>query len=111
MSTSGVEVSQQSSVPLLGFAGVTSLGEVIALGVDEIGNSGLNGELGVSVRVGRAERAVLGDGDHVGEAGGIAVHGGRTGEDDVVDIVFLHGTEQVDGAIDVDEVVIKGFLA
>lgn len=111
MSASGVEVTQQSGVPLLSLLGLALLGEVIALSVDEVGDRSLDGELGVSVRVGGTERALFGDGDHVGETSGVAVDGGGAGEDDVVDIVLLHGAEEVDGAVDVDEVVVEGFLA
>lgn len=111
VSTSGVEVTQQSSVPLGGFLGLTLLGEVVALSVDKVGDGSLNGELGVSVRVGGAQGAVFGDGDHIGETSRIAVDGGGAGEDNVVDIVFLHGAEEVDGAVDIDEVVIERFFA
>lgn len=109
--TGGVEVTEQSAVPLLGFGLVASLGGVVALGVDHVGDGGLDSELGVTVGVGRTQRAVLGDGDHVGEAGGIAVDGSRAGEDDVGDIVLHHGAEEVDGAVDVDQVVVQGLLA
>lgn len=88
--TSGVEVAEQSTVPLLGLGLVAGLGGVVALGVDHVGDGGLDGELGVAVRVGGAQRAVLGDGDHVGEAGGITVDGGGAGEDNVGDIVLDH---------------------
>lgn len=109
--TSGVEVTEQSTVPLLGLGGVASLGGVVALSVDHIGDGGLDGELGVTVGVGGTERAVLGDGDHVREAGGITVDGGGAGEDNVGDVVLHHGAEQVDGAVDVDLVVIQRLLA
>ena len=76
------------------------------MSVNEVGDGSLDGELGVSVRVGRTERALFGDGDHIGETSGVAVDGSGAGEDDVVDIVFLHGAEEVEGAVDVDEVVV-----
>jgi hypothetical protein len=54
---------------------------------------------------------VFGDGDHVGEAGCVAVDGGGGGEDDVGDVVLDHGGEQGDGAADVDLIVGKRDLA
>lgn len=111
MGTSGVEVAEQSAVPLLGFGLVAGLGGIVALSVDHVGDGVLNGELGVTVGVGRAQRALLGDGDHVGEAGGITVDGGGAGEDDVGDVVADHRAQEVDGAVDVDHVVVKRLLA
>lgn len=110
MSTGGVEVTEQGTVPLLGLGLVAGLQGVVALGVDHVGDGVLNGELGVSVGVGGAQRAVLGDGNHVGETGGIAVDGGGAGEDNVVDIVTDHGAQQADGAVDVDVVVVQRLL-
>lgn len=109
--TGGVEVAEQSTVPLLGLGLVAGLDGVVALSVDHVGDGGLNGELGVTVGVGGTQRAVLGDGDHVRETGGVTVDGGRAGEDDVGDIVADHGAEQVDGAVDVDLVVVQRLLA
>lgn len=109
--TGGVEVAEQSTVPLLGLGLVAGLGGVVALGIDQVGDGGLDSELGVAVGVGGAQRAVLGDGDHVGEAGGITVDGGGAGEDNVGDIVLDHGAQEVDGAVDVDQVVVQGLLA
>lgn len=109
--TGGVEVAEESTVPLLGLGLVAGLGGVVALSVDHVGDGGLNGELGVAVGVGGSQRAVLGDGDHVGEAGGITVDGGGAGEDNVGDIVLDHGAEEVDGAVDIDQVVVQGLLA
>lgn len=108
--TSGVEVAEQGTVPLLGLGLVAGLDGIVALSVDHVGDGGLNGELGVSVRVGGAQRAVLRDGDHIGEAGGVTVDGGGGGEDDVGDVVLHHGAEEVDGAVDVDQVVVQGLL-
>lgn len=109
--TGGVEVAEQSAVPLLGLGLIAGLGGVVTLGVDHVGDGGLDGELGVAVGVGGAQRAVLRDGDHVGEAGGIAVDGGGAGEDNVGDIVLDHGPQEVNGAVDVDHVVVQGLLA
>lgn len=110
MGTGRVEVAQQGTVPLLGLGLVPSLQGVIPLGVDDVGNGVLNGELGVSVRVGGAEGAHLGDGDHVREAGGIAIDGSGAGEDDVGDIVADHGAQEADGAVDVHMVVVERLL-
>jgi len=90
VSTSGVEVTKQSTVPLLSLSLVTGLSGVVTLGIDHVGDGGLDGELGVTVRVGRTQRALLGDGNHVREASGITVDGSRAGEDDVGDIVADH---------------------
>lgn len=109
--TSGVEVTEQSTVPLRSLSLVASLDGVVALGVDHVGDGVLNGELGVTVGVCRAKRALLRDGNHVREASGIAVDGGRAGEDDVGDIVADHRAQEVDGAVDVDHVVVEGLLA
>lgn len=109
--TGGVEVAQQSTVPLLGLGLIAGLGGVVALSVDHVGDGGLDGKLGVAVGVGGAQRALLGNGDHVGEAGGIAVDGGRAGEDNVGDIVANHRAQEVDGAVDIDQVVVQGLLA
>lgn len=109
--TGGVEVAEQSTVPLLGLGLVAGLGGVVTLGIDQVGDGGLDSELGVAVGVGGTQRAVLGDGDHVGEAGGITVDGGGAGEDNVGDIVLDHGAQEVDGAVDVDQVVVQGLLA
>jgi hypothetical protein len=106
VSTGGVEVTQESGVPLAGLGLVSGLDGVVALGVDDVGDGGLDSELGISVGVGRAQRAVLGDGDHVGEAGGISVDGGGAGEDNVVNVVADHRAEEIDGAVDVDIVVV-----
>lgn len=91
MRTSRVEVTQQSAVPLVRLSLVARLGRVVALGVDHVRDGVLNGEFGVAVRIGRAQWAVFGDWDHIREAGGIAVDGGRAGEDDVGDVVTHHG--------------------
>ena len=108
---SRVEVAQQSTVPFLGLGVIASLGGIVTLGVDHIGDGVLNGELGVSVGVGGAERAHLGDGNHVREAGSIAVDGSGAREDDVGDVVADHGAQEADGAVDVHMVVVQGLLA
>ena len=107
---SRVEVAQESTVPLLSLLLLAGLDQVVALGVDHVGDGGLDGDLGVAVGVGWAERAVLGDGDHVGEAGRVAVDGGRAGEDNVVDVVADHGAQEAEGALDIDAVVVEGLL-
>lgn len=111
VSTSGVEVPQQSTVPLAGLSLVAGLGGIVALSVDQVGDGVLNSELGVSVGVGGAQRADLGDGDHVRETGSVTVDGGRAREDDVGNVVADHGAQETDGAVDVDMVVVQGLLA
>lgn len=105
----GVEVAEVGTVPLL--VRLAGLLEVVALGVDVVGNDILNDGLGAAVGVGWADGAVLGDGNHVGETSGIAVDGGRGGEDDVGDVVTLHGAQQGDATADIDAVVLEGDLA
>lgn len=109
VAASGVEVPQQRSVELVtALAGLLGLR---ALSVDVVGDHGLDAELGVAIRVGGTERAVLGDGDHVGEARGIAVDSRRRGEDDVGDIVLGHALEEAERAEDVHAVVLERDLA
>ena len=67
-----------------------------------------NGRFGTTVGVGRADGTVFGDWDHVWEASGIAVDGGGGGKDDVGDIVFGHGREEADGAVNIRAVVLEG---
>jgi hypothetical protein len=109
VSTARVEVAEESTVPLL--ERLAGLLQVVALSVDLVGDDILNDVLGATVDVGRTAGAVLGDGNHVLEAGGIAVDGGGGGEDDVGDIVAGHGAEEGDAAADVDTVVLEGNFA
>lgn len=106
--TAGVEVAQQGAVPLL--VGLAGLLQVVALSVDVVGDDVLNAGLGAAVRVGRADGAVLRDGNHVGHAGCVAVDGGRRREDNVGHVVASHGAKQRDAAADVDAVVLEGNL-
>jgi hypothetical protein len=92
-------------------AALTSLLGRVALRVDVVGDHGLDAELCVAVRVGGAQRALFGDGDHVGEASGIAVDGCGGGEDNVGHVVLLHAAQQAEGAEDVDAVVLERDLA
>lgn len=107
--TAGVEVPQQSTVP--GLVGFASLLEVVALGIHVVGNEVLNRGLGATVSVGRANGAVLGDRDHVLEAGGIAIDGCRGRKYNVGNVVATHGAEESDAAADIDAVVLEGLLA
>jgi hypothetical protein len=109
VATSRVEVSKESGVVFV--AALAILLCLVALGVDVVGDHSLNTELGVSVGVGRAERALFGNGDHVGEAGGIAVDGCRGREDDVGDVVLGHAAQEAERAEDVDAVVLERDLA
>lgn len=99
----GVEIPEEGGVPVLG--GFPGLLEVGALGFDVVGDAGFDGGFGAAVGVGGADGAGFGDGDHVFEAGGVAVDGGGGGEDDVGDVVAGHGGEEADGAVDVGAVV------
>ena len=109
MAASGVEVSQQTRVELV--AALVVLLCICSFGVGVVGDHVLDGELCVSVGVGGTERALLGNGNHVGESRGISVDGGRRGEDDVGDVVLLHAAQQAESAIDVDTVVLKRDLS
>lgn len=71
----GVEVSEQSTVPLL--ERLVGLLQLVPLGIDAVPDDILNHRLGASVGVGRTGRAILGDGNHVGESGSVAVNGSR----------------------------------
>jgi len=85
--------------------------QLAPLSLDLVGDDLLNHALGLAVSVGGAERAVLGNRDHIGEAGRVAVDSGRRGEDDVGHIVALHAAQQRDAAANIDAVVLEGDLA
>ena len=76
-----------------------------------VGNYSLVGRFGAAIRVRRADGAVLRNGNHVLEAGGVTVDCGRRGEDDVGDIVTCHGAEQADCTVDICAVVFERDLA
>ena len=76
-----------------------------------IGNDSLVRGLGATIRVSGSNGAVFRDGNHVLEASGVAIDGGRRREDDVGDIVTCHGTEKADGTVDVCAVVLQRNLA
>ena len=59
------------------------------------------------VRVRRANRAVLGNGDHVLEARCVAVHGGGRREDNIGYAMGRSGAEEGDSAADVGAVVFE----
>lgn len=105
MSPGGVEVAEQSGVPVI--AGFALFLQVVPLCFDVIGYARFDGCLGPAIRVGGAQRTSLRDGDHVGESGRIAIHGRRGREDNVGDIMRGHGFEQTDGAIDIGMVVFE----
>jgi hypothetical protein len=101
----GVEVPQVGAVPLL--KGLVGLLQVLPLRRDEVLDDVLDHGLGAAVRVRGADRAVLGDGDHVLEPGRVTVDRSGRGEDNVGDIVLGHGAEEGDGAADIDAVVLE----
>jgi len=107
--SSRIEVSQKCSIPQL--VGLACLLQVVALGIYVIRNDQLDCALRASVWVGRANGAVLGNGNHARVLGGITVDGRGGGEDDVVDIVLLHAAEEGDGSADIDTVVFEGDLS
>jgi hypothetical protein len=91
MGTGRVEVTQQCSVPLLAFLFLAVLLRLVALRINGVCDDAFYGGLCATVDICRADGAVFGDGDHVGESGRIAVDGGGGREDDVGDIVLYHG--------------------
>lgn len=105
VSAAGVEIAQESAVPLL--IRLAGLLKSVALSVDLVGDDILDDGFGASVGVGRANRAVLRDRNHVLEPRGIAVDSSAGREDDVGDVVLLHGTHERDGAADVYAVVFE----
>lgn len=109
VSTARVKVSQQGAVPLL--KGLASLLQVVALGIDAVGDDVLDHGLGAAVGVGRTNWAVLGDGDHVGDSASITVNGGRGRKDNVGDVVALTGAKEGNAAANIDAVVLEGNLA
>lgn len=109
VSTARVEVTQIGTVPLL--IGLAGLLQVVALGIDVVLDDLLDHELGPAIGVCWASRAGLGDGNHVGEAGGVAVDGSGRGEDDVGDIVLGHRAQQGDASANIDTVVLQRDLA
>ena len=106
----GIEVAEQGTVPLL-VRVAAGLFKLAPLRLDVVCDDILDHDLGPAVCVCGPNGADLGDGDHVGHARGIAVDGGRRGEDDVADTVLLHAAQQRDAAADIDAVVLEGDLA
>lgn len=105
MAAGWVEVSEESCVEF--FALLACLLCLDSFRVDVVCDHCLDGEFGVAVWVGWAERALFWDWDHVLEAGRVAVDCCRAGEDDVCDIVLLHAPQQAERSVDVDIVVVK----
>ena len=71
----------------------------------------LRGDLCVAIGICWAKGTFLGDGYHVGEAGGIAVDGCGGGEDDVVDVVAGHGAQEAESAVDISVPVVQRAFA
>lgn len=103
--TARIEVSEKSTVPLL--KGLAGFFQFIALGIDPVGDDILNHGLGAAVGVGGTNGAVLGNGNHVGDSSRIAIDSCRGREDNVADIVALHGAEESYAAADIDAVVLE----
>ena len=108
MTSSWVEVSQKRSIPFLGFVILACFLGFAALGVDLICDAELDGEFCVTIRVCGAERALFGNGNHVGKTSSVAVDGGGGREDDVGHAVSLHAAEETYCAVDVGVVVVEG---
>ena len=103
MRASRVEIAEDSGVPVV--AGFASFLEIIALGFDVVCDASLDGRLGASVGVRRANGADFGNGYHIFEACSVTIDGSRRGEDDVGDIVACHGGQEADGAVNIGAVV------
>lgn len=108
MGTTWVEVAEECSVVLLVWP--TCLLGVVALRIYVVGDDKLDGGLGAAVWVGGTDGTVFWDGDHVLPFCGVAVDGGRGGEDYVRDGILVHAAQENDGAIDVYAVVFEGLL-
>lgn len=103
-----VEVSQQRSIPLLIW--LARLLQIIPLSIDVISDDRFDHAFSVSIWIGGANWAILGNGYHVGNSSRIAVDGRRRGEDDVGNIVLGHAAEEGDGSTNIDAVVFEGDL-
>jgi len=75
-----------------------------------ISDDRFNHAFSVSIRVGGANWAILGNGYHVGNSSRIAVDGRGRGEDNIGDIVLGHAAEKSDGSANIDAVVFEGDL-
>jgi hypothetical protein len=109
MGSTRVEVPQKGAIPLL--KRLACLLQVPPLRLDVVSDDRLDHRLCATVCVGRADGAVLGDGNHVLEAGRVTVDRGRGREDDVGDIVLAHGAQERDTAAHVDAIVFEGDFA
>lgn len=107
MTASRVEVSKESSVPLLDICFLAFFGCLRTFCSDVVADHQLRGVFGVSVGIGGAKGAVLGDWNHVRKTGSIAVDGGRRGIDDVGDVIRLGRFQETECAIDIGVVVVK----
>lgn len=96
MCASRVKVSEESSIMFVG--GMRSVRggiEVIAsgfgaFGVDVVSNDEFDGRFGAAVDIGGLDRTLFRDGNHIGKACDIAIHGGRRGEDNLGDVMAGH---------------------
>ena len=105
MRTCRIEITEQSGVPVRSiFAGFCS---IVTLCLDVVGDDVFVCGLGASIGVCRADRAMLWNWNHVWKACGVAIDGGRRGENDVGHIVLGHATEQADCAVHICAIVFK----
>lgn len=109
MGTSRVEIAKDGGVPMI--ISLFFLLELVALGLDMIGDYGFNGSFGATIGIRRTNRAVFWNGDHVGKASCVAIDGSRGGEYDIGYIVLGHGAEQTDSAMDIGAVILERDLA
>lgn len=109
MGATRVEVAQQARIPVV--ERLTGLLQVVSLRLDVVGDDHLNDRLGATIGIRGANGTRLGDRNHVGEAGGVAIYRGRGGEDNVGDVVLRHGAKKGDGAADIDAIVLEGDLS
>ena len=82
------------------------LQKTIALGFHVVCDASFDRRFGTAIGVRGADWADFRNWDHVFEAGGIAIDGGRRGKNNVGYIVACHGGQEADGAVDIGTVVL-----
>ena len=80
--------------------------QIVTLSLDVVCNACFDGGFRAAVRVGRTDRAMFRDGNHVWKARCVAIDSGGGREDDIGHIVFGHGGKKADGAVDIGTVIL-----
>lgn len=81
--------------------------ELVALRLNMVGDDGLDNRFCATIGTCRANRAMFGNRDHVGEARCVPIDGSRGGEYDIGYIMLGHGTKKTDGAVDIGSIVFE----